>query len=400
MKSKFKYQSDVWSLLRQNMSKGQLIGYSIANIVGLSVILIGIMFFSDSRHSETEEDKYFSKDYIVLSKKVDGIGFSPISFSNEDIEKLKKEKWVNKIGYFTTSHFAVNGSVSIGGKGMSSYLFFESVPDDFFDIKPKDWDFNPEKKFVPIILSKDYLALYNFGFAIPQGLPQISEEIISSIPITLRLTGQDMIPEYFDAAIVGFSSRLNTIAVPQSFMDWANDRYYDGEKQNPSRLIVEINKLETSNMNRFLKEENIEIAGDKAESNKISDFLSIVSAVVTTNGIVISLLALFILLLSIFLLLQKSKEKLRNLMLLGYSPKEVGQYYEMTVAVANVVITLISLVITISCRTLWSNHLDDLNLGGASVLPVVITAILYLVVVTVFNIIVIRKHLMKIWMNN
>lgn len=52
-----------------------------------------------------------------MSKKVDGIGFKPVSFSDEDISKLKEQKWVQKIGRFTASQFAVNGAINLGGRG-------------------------------------------------------------------------------------------------------------------------------------------------------------------------------------------------------------------------------------------------------------------------------------------
>lgn len=394
---KHNFRHEIWCLLRKNISKGQFLGYAIANIVGLSVILVGIQFFSDSQKSNSSDDKFFSDDYIVLSKKVEGIGFKPVGFSDEDIEKLRQQAWVKKIGKFTASQFAVNGSVSMGGRGLSTYLFFESVPDDFFDAVPRDWNFDPQEKFVPVILSKDYLTLYNFGFAIPQGLPQVSEKIVGAVPITLRITGNDNVTEYYDAAIVGFSSRLNTIAVPQSFMDWANERYYSGEIQMPSRLIAKIDRFAASNMNEYLEDEGIEIAGDKDGASNISEFLRVVSSVVASNGVVISLLALFILTLSIFLLLQKSKDTIRKLMFLGFSPREISQYYEMIVFATNAVITLVAVLITLFCRMLWEEQLQGIGLGGASIVPMICSAIGYLVIVTSFNIHVIRKRLHRIW---
>lgn len=397
---KFIYQSDVWSLLRQNISKGQITGYAIANIVGLSVILIGILFYCDSQQDNSQADQFFTSDYIVLSKKVEGIGFSPISFSEEEIKELSREKWVKKIGRFSSSQFAVNGSINMGGKSLSSYLFFESVPDEFFDVKPRDWTFSPQDRFVPIILCKDYLTLYNFGFAVPQGLPQISEEIVGAVPITLRLTGENMVSEYFEAAIVGFSSRLNTIAVPQSFMDWANKRYSNSNNiPNASRLIVQVDRLSSSQMYDYLDKHDIELAGDKAEDGNIARFLGIVSAVVTTNGIVICILAMFILVLSIFLLLQKNREKLRNLMLLGYHPQYVAHYYELLVVIANITITGLSLAITFVARTFWTNNLAAIGLGEATLIPTLLFALFYLLVVTALDLFIIRTQLLRIWNN-
>lgn len=389
----------IWCLLKQNISTGQLLGYTIANVVGLSVILVGILFYADSRHSTDNDDNYFSNAYIVLSKKVSGIGFSPVSFSEEEIADLNKQSWTKRVGRFTSSQFAVNGAVSVGGRALSSYLFFESIPDDFFEHKPKDWVFTPEKPFVPIMLSRDYLALYNFGFAAPQGLPQVDEDVVGAIPIRLCLIGENSIPDYFDAAIVGFSSRLNTIAVPQSFMDWANARYSSNGSANSSRLIVEIDRLASSGMKDYFTEHGIEMAGDDKSTSNISSFLSIVSVFVASNGFIISSLALFILLLSIFLLLQKNKEKLRNLMLLGYSPKEVGKYYIRFVTVLNGLIVSFCIIITIIVRTTWQAQLQELSLGGASLLPIFITALSFFIIVLTINIHVIKTHLMKIWNN-
>lgn len=394
-------QSDVWRLLRRNISAWQLGGYAIANVVGLAVVLIGVMFFLDSRHStDTDGDQYFSSDYITLSKRVEGVGMTPVSFTDSEIADLEAKPWVKKLGRFTSSQFAVSGSIDMGGRGMSTYMFFEAVPDDFFDVKPSRWGYKPGSDFVPVIISKDYLALYNFGFAIPQGLPQLSEEVIGAVPLTLRITGPTGLPETFTASIVGFSSRLNTIAVPERFMQWANERFAPGApSQQPSRLIVEVDRLNAADMASYVEANDLEIGGDKADTGKVSGFLSVISAVVTANGLVISGLALFILLLSIFLLLQKSRQTLRNLMLLGYSPGAVGKYYNAVVWGVNLLVTGIAVGVTFACRPMWARPLAEVDLGGASPLPVILVAAAYLVVVTLINLAVIRTHLRRIFMS-
>ena len=394
-----KKQGGINILLKKNLSKGQLLGYSIANVVGLTVILAGILFFCDSRHSASHDDKFFSEDYIVVSKTVKGVNLEPVSFSDEEIEEFEKQPWVKKLGRFTSSRFPVNASIDMGGRGMSTYLFFEAVPDEFFDKKPMMWEFNPSKKFVPVVLNKDYLALYNFGFAIPQGLPQLSEDIIGTVPLKLRIPNKDGEYDIFDAAVVGFSSRLNTIAVPQDFIDWANKEYAPGNEATTSRLIIQIDRLDNSSMEQYLKDNSLEIAGDKEADSKVSEFLGVVSGVVAANGLVISLLALFILILSIFLLLQKSRTMLRNLLLLGYSPQQVGRYYEKVVIITNCVITLLAVGFTFLARLIWTKPLEALGLGHANILFMLGAAILYFVIITGINIIIIRRHLILIWQN-
>ena len=395
-----RHKLGISTLLKKNLSKGQLIGYSFANLVGLTVILSGILFYCDSRHHQKEDDKFFSDDYIVISKEVKGINLDPVAFSQEEIEELNAQSWVKKLGKFTSADFSVSASVNMGGKGMSTYLFFESVPDDFFDVKPDEWDFNPQKKYVPIVLNKDYLALYNFGFALPQGLPQLSEDIIGSVPLKLFIKGENGRTDIFDASVVGFSSRLNTIAVPQEFMDWANSIFSNKKEDETSRLILKIDRLNSSDSDNFLSSHNYEVAGDKEGESKVSVFMGVVSGVVTATGVIIALLALFILLLSIFLLLQKSRPMLINLILLGYSPSQIATYYERTVILINSVIICLAVGFTFICRLIWHRHLETLGLGNGNVLFMLGTAIIYLFIITGINIIVIRRHLTSLWQSN
>lgn len=392
-------KTGIGTLLKKNISKGQLIGFSIANLIGLTIILCGILFYCDSRHHQKTNDKYFSDDYIVISKKVKGINLEPVSFSPEEIEEIASQPWVKKLGEFTPADFSVRASINMGGKGMSTYLFFESVPDEFFDVTPPGWEFNEEKNFVPIVLNKDYLALYNFGFALPQGLPQLSEEMIGTVPLKLLISGKNGRTEIFDANVVGFSSRLNTIAVPQEFMDWANAKFSSENTHEVSRLIIKIDRLNSSASDTFLEDHGYEIAGDKEGDSKVSQFLGLVSGIVAATGFVIALLAIFILILSIFLLLQKSRPMLRNLILLGYSPNQPARYYEGMVIKLNVLITLVAVGLTFVCRLIWHKSLVSLGLGNGNVLFMLGAALLYLIIISTINIIVIRRHLYSIWKN-
>ena len=60
------------------------------------------------------------------------------------------------------------------------------------------------------------------------------------VNLDIRISG-DGRREVFKGNIVGFSNRLNTILVPETFMRWANESFAPGTKSEPSRLIVEVN---------------------------------------------------------------------------------------------------------------------------------------------------------------
>lgn len=390
--------AQVWLLLKQNISKSQFAGYAVANLLGLAIILIAALFYADcTTPVDGEEKDAVSSDYVVLSKRVTGIGLTPETFTDEEIARLQQQTWVETVGRFTSSNFSVHGSVELGGRGLATYLFFESVPDEFFDIKPVGWNFDIDERFVPIMISKDYLALYNYGFAVPQGLPQLSEEVIGLVPIRLRLSGENSQTEYFDARIVGFSSRLNTIAVPQQFMDWANNHFAPDVNIMSSRLIVKVNSFDSPEMAKYLVDNDIEQAGDDEASLQRSYFISITMGVVAVVGVIICLLATAILILSIYLLLQKTRDKLRNLMLLGYSPKEIGQCYEFVVCGVNCVVGLGAVILALFGRCCWLGALEQIGYGGGSVLPMIIIAVLFVILISINSIFIIRRQLTKIW---
>lgn len=385
----------VWRLLRKNVSVSQIVGYALANLVGLSIVLTAIQFYNDINQVWEEEDSFFSKDYLIISKRVSSINslFGNTAFSESDIEDIKSQPWTRKVGKFTAAAFDVRASVNLGGHGVSSALFLESIPDDFFDIKPDDWGFKPGQREVPIILSKDYLALYNFGFATTRGLPQLSESTIGKVPLKLYLSrASDNATEMYAARIVGFSSRMNTIAVPQDFLEWANDRYATDKNKMPSRLIIEVNSPGNPDITSYLEQNNYEVAGDKVDNGKASYFLSIITAVVVSVGIIICILAFFILMLSIYLLLQKNKEKLHDLMLLGYSPTQVARYYYQLVGLVNVVVLVLAIVLLLIAKMLWSAPLCELGVERASMIPSILIGVVIVGIITIGNFVAIARN--------
>lgn len=395
---KEKRKNLVWCLLRKNISVAQIVGYSVANLVGLSIVLIALQFYLDVRAIQENEDAFLSKDYVVISKRVALFDtfVGEVSFSDDEITDIEGQTWVNKVGRFSSADFDVSVAVNLGGKGMSTHLFLEAIPDEFIDVKPSGWTYEPGERMVPIILSKDYLALYNFGFAPSRGLPQLSESAIGAVPLRMFVTDHNSGKiETFDAKIVGFSSRLNTIAVPQSFMDWANDNYSKGVKKSPSRLIVESKIPGDPEVSKYMKSKDYEIAGDKVDNDKVSYFMAIITIVVVCIGVVISVMAFFILLLSIYLLMQKNKDKITNLMMLGYTPSQVARSYKILVGVVNAIVLLMSVTIVLISSSLWGDALDSMGGETASPIMMIIVAIVVMSIITIGNFCTISRSIKK-----
>ena len=397
----------LWKLLKKHVSKSQMFGFALANMIGLTIVLLGVQFYQDVRNIFADEDSFMRKDYLVVTKRVGELnaiatmmGGGANTFTDNELTQLRNEPWVRDVGEFSTSNYQVYGTISLAGQSVSlrSSFFFEAVPDKFLDVKSKDWHFDPEHPQIPIIVSKDYLSLYNFGFAASQGMPQMSENMIGLVPIVFRLTGNNGTQDYLEGRIVGFSNRLNTIIVPQSFMDWSNKRYAPNADSQASRIIVEVSNPGDPAVESYMNSHGYEIAGDKLNSSKANRLLTIILSIVVAIGLVICVLSFFILILSIFLLLQKNTQKLQNLLLLGYSPRQVSGMYVRMIVYINIAVYVLSIAAMLVARTYYLPLVQAFGAHNAGIEVAAAVGAALIAVITLGNVTAVRRKVRNLWL--
>ena len=396
----------VWKLMRRHISLGQLAGFFFANLCGMVIVLLSIQFYQDVAPVFTEGDSFMKKDYIIVSKKVSTLGSfvgKSSTFSASEIEEIEEQPFTKGVGEFTPSQFKVSAGVGMEqlGLNLSTAMFFESVPNRYVDVNLDEWHFEPGQTEVPIILPRNYLNLYNFGFAQSRNLPQISEGVINMVNLEVRISGGGRQDRY-KGKIAGFSNRLNTILVPESFMAWANTHYAEGAtRKDPSRLIVEVNNPTDDRIAQFFRERGYETEDDKLDAGKTTWFLKVVVGIVLSVGLLISALSFYILMLSIYLLLQKNTTKLENLLLIGYGPNRVALPYQVLTIGLNAVVLVLSVGIVLYVRTLYLDVVEKmfpaLDAGGCWLMLVI--GILLFVAVSFFNVVAVRKKVASIWMH-
>ncbi|WP_462353106.1 ABC transporter permease [Alistipes timonensis] len=322
----------LWKLLRCHLSRAQLVGFSLAGLVGMIVVLGALQAYRDIRPIVARPDSFLRGDYLVLSKRVSALntlGLGSGDFTPEELDDLRAQPFVRGVGALTPADYRITGSVGMGGVNLSTYLFFESVPDRFLDVKAAEWNYESGSRDIPIIIPRNYVNLYNYGFAPSQGLPQISEGIFRRVSLGIDIAGNGR-SEQFRGRIVGLSNRLNTILVPDAFIRWSNERFgtRTGEK-HPARVIVETDRPVDAAVSEYLARKGYEAEGDRRDDGKATRFLQLAASGVAGVGLAFSGMSFYILLLSIFLLLQKNSDKLENLLLLGYAPARVARPYRL-----------------------------------------------------------------------
>ncbi len=392
----------VWKLLRQHISIPQFAGFAFANLFGMLIVLFGFQFYQDVLPVFTQQDSFMKADYLIMSKKI-GMG-NTISgrtntFGGSEIDDVSSQKFVKKVGKFTSTEYKVDASMGVNGVNvLNSELFFESVPDGFVDVPLKDWKYEPGSKEVPIILPRTYINMYNFGFAQSHSLPKISDGLVGMIDFEIFIQAGGK-KEQFKGKVIGFSSRLNTILVPQAFMDWSNHEFAPEDHSDPTRLIVEVGNPADENISQYLDENGYEVETDKLDAEKTTYFLRMMVTMVMVVGLVISILSFYILMLSIYLLVQKNSSKLENLLLIGYSPANVSKPYQLLTMGLNIVVLIVAWVVLFFLRSYYMDFIETLfpDIDEGSMLPAILLGLVLFFIVSVLNIIAIRRKVMKIW---
>lgn len=392
----------VWKLLRQHISVPQFAGFFFANLVGMLIVLLGFQFYHDVLPVFTAKDSFLKADYLILSKRVgtaDVFTGRGHEFSGSEIDDLSAQPFVTDVGKFTSTNYRVDASLSVNGIPlMKTDFFFESVPDDFVDVSSSEWEYRPGDKRVPIILPRSYINMYNFGFAQTRSLPKISEGLLGMIDLGILIRGNGQ-EERFHGKVIGFSNRLNTILVPQSFMDWSNARFAPGEPTKSTRLIVQVGNPADERVTTYLEKKGYEVESDKLAAEKTTYFLRMVVSLVMVVGLVISVLSFYILMLSVYLLVQKNASKLENLLLIGYSPARVAMPYQVLTIALNVAVLFMAWALLSVARGYYMDILTTLfpQMESGGLWPSIVAGLILFLVVSVLNVIVVRRKVMRVW---
>jgi hypothetical protein len=306
-------------ILFSRQTTGQIWFAGLGLLLGVWLLLVSLQVYL--KISELLAQRQKDPNYLIISKKVNlsnTLLFAKSGFSPSEIADLQNQPFIEKLGAFTANQYEVTAFAKQAG--FYSEAFFESVPDDFLDAQPSDWNWNEKSEYIPLILSQDMLDLYNFGFSMGKGgnLPQISKSTVSLLPISVRLRGaRDELT--FQARIVGFSDRIPTILVPPAFMSWANQQIGEGKTPNPSRLIIKVKNTADQAMIDFFARKNYQINQERLNASRVGAIAQNVMSAIGFLGLFFIGLSFVVFFLNFRVILAEAKEEVRLLLQLGYT---------------------------------------------------------------------------------
>ena len=393
----------VWKLLRQHLSIPQMAGFFFANLFGMIIVLLSVQFYQDVIPVFTAEDSFMRSDFLIVNKKIgtaSTISGSSNTFNQTEVDDLAQQPFVSRMGKFTNANYKADVSMRVNGVSVlnNGEISFESIPDSFVDTPLRNWNYQPGEKTIPIILPRIYLTMYNFGFAQTHALPKLSDGLVGMIDFHIFVHGKHREAQ-FKGKVIGFSNRLSSILVPQAFMDWSNDTFAPGETHAPTRLIVQVNNPSDPQFTKYLDQKGYEIENDKLNTEKTTYFLRLLVTMVVGVGLVISALSFYILMLSIYLLVQKNTHKLENLLLIGYRPAQVALPYQMLTIGLNLLIYGLALLAIFFARSYYMDLIETLfpNIEDGNMLPATAVGALLFVLVSLSNYAIIAHKIVHIW---
>lgn len=389
-------------LIFRHISTSQLLAFFLSNVVGLCIVLIGIQVYVDTKPIFTNGDSFTKPEHVVISKEVSSFNTvfaHSFAFTEQELAEIKEQPFVKDVAVFVPSLFNVYASIGSASLGttIATDMFFEAIPDKFIDINLENWHYNPEDNMVPIIVPRNYLSLYNFGFASSKGLPMMSEKLIKNVIIQFALRGkQDRKVVY--GRIVGFSDRINTILVPYDFLLAANAQLNGSEDAAYSRAIIEVNNISDNRINTFLSTKNYKVESGMTDTSKVKSFLLLLLGGVVAFGLLVCALSIYILMLSIFLLIQKMTKHIDNLLLIGYAPSVVAKPYYGIGICLNALSWVVAVGVLLIVRYVYLEKLALLYTCDFPSIGVSLLAGLVLcVVIGIINTVLIRQKINAIW---
>ncbi len=275
--------------------------------------------------------------YMVINKRVNMLNTlfgGQKGFSSEELENLKKIKGIRNAAGLTSSQFKVNMSMEdMGMEGipqLQTELFFESVPSAFADNSISDFQWTPGDSVIPVVLPRDYIKLYNFGFAPSQGLPQLTESMVGLATFRIRLKGPKG-QAHIKGKLAGFTERVNSILVPQTFLDAMNSQLsgIESGKAKVSRVILEYEGTMTGDLHEYFTENGYETGEDALRNAKLSALLKSIMSFLVFSGAVIVLISLLGFVLYAQLVINRSTYEIETLSRLGVTSREMITAYLM-----------------------------------------------------------------------
>jgi hypothetical protein len=340
-------------LLLRTQHRSRLWAALAALCIGSTLLLISVMIwwnFHELLYGKNQNDTLGST-YLVIGKRVteQNMGTANATiFTQKDINDIQNAPQVQEVGVIGSNHFPVYAT--LGGRlAFATDLPLECVPDKFIDKIPGEWKWEPGSPNLPIIISSQFLDIYNYVFAPSQGLPQLSQSSVKIIALNLEV-GSGPNKEMFTAHVVGFSDRIGSVLAPKSFIDYGNAKFgKPGASEATSQLILKAKDPSDTKFTDFLKQHDYSTNSENLRWSKIRSIVEVVTSATGVLALLLMGIGTLVFILFIELTIARAQNSLTLLLQIGYGPHYVSSFMIrrfLPMVIATVFVSMILTIIT------------------------------------------------------
>lgn len=380
---------------RQNKASRLLsyIGLGIGIVLLLSALQ---MYININQLLKDKSPKKAGYDFLSVTKKVTNENMDgDNTFTPQDVTEMNKQPFLEGATPLLSNQFKVIASAG-DMIPFSTNLFVEAVDNNYIDTVPANFTWQPGQKEVPVILSADFLEMYNV-FAPSWDLPQLSEKTISSLVLSLRCYGNKG-EETFKGRVVALSYRINSLLVPKNFVEWANQNLAGMEQKNVSRVYIKTKDANNPALLSYFEKEGYHVNKDKTRFGRVKQILQAIVSGMAGFGVLVILLAMVLFSFYLQLMIARSKENLQLLLTLGYAPGWLSKAVARQWVPVYITVVITALAVTALLHYLFGKFAmagrDDLS--PFINWTVIVTAVVLLALSVIINYRMVKRLLNKL----
>lgn len=297
-------------------------------VIAVAGAFLGMTFLITSIHYLIKVNEFgegadiLGPNTLIVQKKVSSsntLQLAKTDFTANEIKRLKEESYILDVKPVITNNFDV--SLETADPLVPRFrtdVFVQTLDKEFLDIKSAEWTWKEGDSVVPIIMPRDFLVMLN-TFASASGIGQVSDEVAMDIKFKFTLKSDDK-KEWMNARIIGFTNSVSSILVPETFMNWANNRYAAGKEQKITQLMISGAENEFGKVETLLKERHLETKNTQMVVGRLKSMVGTLILVVLGISVIAVFLSGLVLIQYLQLLISKNSYEVRTLLRLGYHP--------------------------------------------------------------------------------
>jgi hypothetical protein len=347
-------------LLFQHQDKRQLIIAVVGAFMGMTFLITSIHYLIKVNDFGKGAD-ILGPNTVIVQKKVSSFNTLNIAkpdFSLSEIEQMKKEPFIMDVKPVESNNF--NITIETADPAVPRFrgdIFIQTVDPDFLDVKSKEFRWKQGDTLVPILMPRDLLVMMNM-FMGSKGMPQISDELAKDIHFKFCMKN-DTVKEYISCQIIGFTNDVPSVLVPQSFMNWANNRFAPDAEQKITQIMISGKENEFGLVEQMLKERHLESKNAQVAIGRLKSTVGTLILVVLGISVIAVFLSGLVLIQYLQLLLSKNLYEVRTLMRLGHHPNSLVKNFFVYFSKVFGIIGILSLVSFIGFKLFLDSLLKD-----------------------------------------